>query len=126
MGQFLETPALVKLSEPSGLGRARWRTQSDLVYMADDKTVFIVPAGYVTDLASVPRLPLMYLFTGDTAHMSAVLHDYLCTDYYPDDMTWSRAADIFLEAMQVEGVTGWRRWMMYWAVRLFGDVRYGR
>ncbi len=72
-----------------------------------------VPEGFETDFASVPRLPLAYLLTGDTAHAAAVVHDYL-VDTHP----WRRAAEVFREAMVAEGVPAWRRWFMYWAVRL--------
>jgi len=123
MSRFTAVPALIKLSEPSGLGRARWRTQSELTYLDQHGRAWTVPAGYVTDFASVPRLPLAYWWTGDTAHMSAVLHDYLCTDWYPEGITWREAADLFREAMEAEGVPAWRRWMMYWAVRIFGEKK---
>lgn len=120
-GAFLETPALIKLSEPSSLGRAQWRTQSNLVYHEANGSVWLVPSGFITDFASVPRIPLAYWLTGDSAHMSAVLHDWLCRELYPEHMTWLEAADVFREAMEAEGVRAWRRWMMYWAVRLFGN-----
>jgi hypothetical protein len=122
-GAFVETPALIKLSEPSSLGRARWRTQSELIYRTTAGSLWIVPSGYVTDFASVPRIPLAYWLTGDSAHMSAVLHDWLCTELYPEHMTWAEAADTFREAMAAEGVPAWRRWIMYWAVRLFGETK---
>ena len=123
MSRFLACPALVKLSEPSGLGRARWRTQGELIFLDGNGRTWTVPTGYITDFASVPRLPLAYWWTGDTAHMSAVLHDWLCTDVYPDLMSWREAADLFREAMIAEGTPAWRRWMMYWAVRLFGETK---
>ncbi len=120
MSRFLSVPALIKVAEASSVGRARWRTQSELIYLDAKGRTWTVPAGYLTDFASVPRLPLMYWLTGDTAHMAAVLHDYLCSDFVPEAMSWREAADLFREAMQAEGTPAWRRWGMYWAVRLFG------
>lgn len=122
MSRFLQLPHLSKVSEPT-VGRARWRLETDLVYQDGKGRRWVVYAGYITDYASVPRLPMAYWLTGDTAHMAAVLHDYLCTDYYPDRMTWREAADLFREAMEAEGVPRVRRWAMYWAVRIFGQTK---
>lgn len=120
---FEITPDVRKIKESAGLGRAQWRTVGPLLYRrVEPPTAYIVPAGFVTDFASVPRLPFAYLLTGDTAHMSAILHDHLCRKLVPSEMTWREAADIFREAMADEGVPGWRRWLMYWAVRLAGKT----
>lgn len=88
---------------------------------------FIVPAGFVSDLASVPRLPLAFWIFGDTAHQSAVLHDYL----YEFGATAARPPidrelldRVFLAAMEAEGLSWWRRRLMFAAVRLAGGSRY--
>jgi hypothetical protein len=119
---FMTTPSVVKIKEARGLfGRATWQLTSPLMYCADDGTVYAVPAGFETDFASVPRLPLAYFLAGDTAHMSAVLHDYLCRELFAaGEMTGRRAAELFREAMRSEGVPGWRRELMYYAVLLAG------
>lgn len=123
MSRFLAVPAIIKIAEASSTGRAKWRTQGELDYFDNKGRMWTVPTGYITDFASVPRLPLMYWLTGDTAHMSAVFHDYLCTDFVPAMMTWREAADLFREAMVAEGTPAWRRFGMYWAVRLFGSEK---
>lgn len=81
----------------------------------------IVPAGFVTDFSSVPRLPLAYWLTGNTSHRSAVIHDYL---YHTGTVSREMADRIFLEAMKSRNVPAWRRSSMYWAVRLFGYNSY--
>lgn len=123
MSRFLSVPAFIKVSEASSAGRARWRSQGELIFIDSKGRTWTVPTGYVTDFASVYRAPLIYWLTGDTAHMAAVLHDYLCTDYVPELMPWREAADLFREAMAAEGTPAWRRWGMYWAVRLFGSEK---
>ena len=58
---------------------------SDKIYVLTEPLIFQsnvmglieVPAGFNTDFASVPRLPLIYAVWGDRAHREAVLHDYL-------------------------------------------------
>ena len=39
--------------------------------------VVSVPAGFITDLASVPRLPFVYWTVGNRARKAATIHDYL-------------------------------------------------
>lgn len=80
-----------------------------------------VPVGFVTDLASVPRLPFVYVLTGGTAKKAAVVHDYL----YREQCCTRREADaVFSEAMKASGQPWWRRTLMWAGVRLFGWVPY--
>lgn len=121
--RFDAIPAMLKIKEASSTGRAKWRTQSELIFVDSLHRPWIVPPGFITDFASVERLPLMFLLAGDTAHMSAVLHDYLCRHYVvPRQMTWKEAAKIFKQAMKAEGTPAWRRWLMYTAVKLVGSM----
>lgn len=84
-------------------------------------TVLEVPMGFVTDFASVPRIPVVWWMAGALAQRPAVVHDYL----YRTQKTSRKLADaIFNEAMQVDGGKPVRRVLMYWAVRLFGRSAY--
>ena len=78
-----------------------------------------VPDGFLTDLASVPRLlwPLVPPHSPDYA-AAAVLHDYLC-EWQGGMFTKVVADAIFYEAMRVLGVPLWRAIMIYVAVRLW-------
>lgn len=98
---------------PSGM----WRLSSPLGYYSSllDEVVR-VPQGFETDFASVPRMPLAFLLTGDTAHAAAVVHDWLCE--HPDGRERELIDRVFLEACEVSQVPRWRRWLMYRAVRL--------
>ncbi len=53
----------------------------------------------------------------EKSRRAAVIHDYLARKA-PDKKTRILADKIFLEAMKVEGVQRWRRYMMYRAVRI--------
>lgn len=117
MSRFL-TPLRAELVEDSD--PECWRLLEALEYQSDRHEFgFVVPAGFVTDFASVPRLPLAYLLAGDTAHAPAALHDWL---YGRGDARIDRAAAdrLFVEAMAAIHVPRWRRALMYWAVRIFG------
>lgn len=95
-----------------------WRVLSPLIYSSDvARRVFIVPEGFETDLASVPRLPLMFLLTGDTAHAAAVLHDFL---YSSREVDRASADAVFREAAINSGEPAWRTWLMWAGVRLGG------
>ena len=79
------------------------------------------PEGFTTDFSSVPRLPLMYLLAGDSAHAPSVIHDYLYRMWPYRDAGSRKLADaVFLEAMKVVGESAWRRWLMWGAVRIGG------
>lgn len=102
--------------------REKWVLTQDLIYHTDKRfEPVIVPMGFMTDFASVPRLPLAYWLMANVAHQAAVVHDYL---YRTGDVSKELADDIFLEAMEVTGVPAWRRYPMYWAVKCFGSGAY--
>jgi len=55
-----------------------WRLREPLGFYSRRYNLTIcAPAGFVTDFASVPRLPLAYLFAGGTGHWEAVIHDLM-------------------------------------------------
>ena len=81
-----------------------------------------VPAGFQTDLASVPRLPVVYWLTGGTSNAAAVVHDYLYSTHLVDRKT---ADAVLREASAVTGVPAWRRSLMWAGVRVFGGSHWG-
>ena len=94
-----------------------------LVYASPTVGIVRVPAGFETDLASVPRIPFAYWLAGNTAQGPAIVHDWL----YRTKMLSRRQADaVFFEAMSAWGTVGWRRWAMWGAVRAFGWAPWGR
>lgn len=117
MGRFLTPLRAEKVAEANALGRARWRLTDTLRF---DSAILgreiVVPAGFETDYASVPRVPVAYWLTGDTAHAAAVVHDWLVRHEVRDTRQWRQAARVFAEAMVAEQVPAWRRAAMYWIV----------
>lgn len=95
-----------------------WQLTSPFVYRSDvAKQTFTVPPDFQTDLASVPRLPIVYLLTGGRASEAAVIHDWI----YTHKMVPRRVADAVLkEASEASGVSFSTRWLMYLGVRAFG------
>lgn len=96
----------------------QWVLVQPLVYLSDVAgRALTVPTGFRTDLASVPRLPLVFLLAGDCAREAAVVHDFLYQSHETDRAT---ADAILREASACTGVPAWRRWLMYAGVRLGG------
>ena len=100
------------------IGENKWKLLSPLVY--EGRLRYIVPAGFETDFASVPRFfwGICPPVAGNHAE-PAVLHDYLC-EIYPDQRTTDR---IFLEAMESNDVGWLKRTLMFQAVRLYQIIK---
>ncbi len=81
-----------------------------------------VPRGFKTDLASVPRIPIIYSILGGIGHRAAVLHDYL---YATADFSREDCDLIFYKALTVSNVNSMKAWIMYRAVRIAGVSHYG-
>ena len=116
MSAFLTRLLVEELDEPD------WKLAEDFSYHSDrlNKTI-IVPAGFVTDFASVPRAPLAYWLVGGIANKPACVHDFLYRSCTP---TREDADAVFKEAMGVIGISQWRIQAMYAAVRSFGGQHY--
>lgn len=105
-------------------GQGTWVLLNPIIYQSDIlKELIIVPRGFVTDLASVPRLPFAYLATGNTSHRAAVLHDWLYTSH---EVSRLLADEVFREASLVCKIPHWRVWVMYQAVRIAGQESWDR
>jgi hypothetical protein len=116
------TPLRLQLNEDE----ESWTVIDPLIYVTNipvnGKYVIIVPAGFVTDLASVPRVPFAYLLAGGKAQKAAVVHDYL---YVMALGSKEDADNIFKEAMGVsKGISSLRKNYMHKAVSLFGRGNY--
>lgn len=76
-----------------------WRLLSDFsaaIQTDEGARVLTVPKGFETDLASVPRLPGMFLLFGGRARKAAVLHDWL---YHEHEGEREVADAVFFKAM---------------------------
>lgn len=95
-------------------GQGTWLLMSPLKYVATNGIEYVIPEGFATDFASVPRIPLAYLLAGCTAHAPAVLHDWLIRSNY---CKREEADLLFREAMESIDMPNWRINIMYNAVR---------
>lgn len=81
----------------------------------------IVPTGFQTDYATVPRLPFIFEMFGSKCTEPAVIHDYL---YTTQDFPRKTADAVFFEASGVCNVKTWRKWSMWIALRIFGGMHW--
>ena len=90
---------------------------NDLCYQSDIAGDILVPVGFGSDGASVPRFMWAIYPPFGKYLEAAIVHDWFCVTHEVDSVT---AAKVFREAMEVCGVSEWRRNKMYWAVRTLG------
>lgn len=85
---------------------------------------FEIPQGYLTDGATVPRFLWSFVPLWDECTMPVVIHDYLCNERlitinnqprYIDRVT---ADNLFLAAMEFQGISKMKRFIIYNSVRL--------
>jgi len=109
---FINRPVLAVTNNPE-----EWVVFQPLKYRTNAGRLIVVPAGFVTDLASIPRL-LYAIFPVNGLHRAAaILHDYL---YERKIYKRSICDKLFLEAMKSSGVSYATRTAMYIGVRIGG------
>lgn len=97
-----------------------WRLLEEFQYRIGNEhtgDLIVVPEGFITDFASIPRLFWNILPPFGKYSPAAVIHDYL---YNRRLYSRKKCDQVFLEAMTVMKVVWWKRQTMYWAVRVFG------
>ena len=102
----------------------KYKVERGFFYIVE-KYIIKVPQGFITDLASVPRY-LWITFPPFGKYTDAsIVHDYLYSkDCEYKSVTREQADKIFLELMKQLGVPTWKRYAMYYAVRLFGKSHF--
>ncbi len=104
---------------PSGL----WKVVEDFSYHNKKDDIIVVPAGFLTDFASVPRIFWTLIPRYGKYTSASVLHDYL---YSIKERSREESDRIFLDAMKVLKVSWWKRRVMWSAVRMFGGLCYDK
>ena len=97
-----------------------WIIDSRLVYESDLVGTVIVPEGFQTDFASVPRVPIAFTLFGNRAHRESVVHDALYRIDFPGNVSYNTANKVFLEAMKCRGKGYFVRYAMYAGVCVGG------
>lgn len=121
MGRFLSPLTMTKI------GPYRWLLTDALAFESDRFSgCFVVPRGFQTDLASIPRLAWAVVPKVGAHDRAAVLHDAayagaLTTAHGRRVRTVKHVADdLFAEALKADGVNPVLRAVMVTAVRAYG------
>ena len=96
----------------------QWVVTAPLTYqIGDSPHTITVPAGFVTDFASIPRVFHALLAPTGRPGRGAIVHDYL---YWEQDCTREQADWILMLAMIESGVDAVTRGLVYRVVDWFG------
>lgn len=104
------------------LGDDHWRVLAPFTYLLSPTQRINIPAGYLTDGASVPRLFWNIIPPWGRYGQAAVVHDLLCEYLEVEEdgghVKISRATcdSVLNQAMQDLGVPTYKRLMIYWGV----------
>lgn len=116
------TSTLIVTPMPDGRKWKLWKEFSYHIGSEYSADYVHVPAGFVTDFASVPFVFWAILPRWGRYGKAAILHDWL---YHYHIRTRKEADCIFYEAMLVNGTKKWKAKVMYWAVRIAGWLSWG-
>lgn len=125
VSQFLTPLDMRLMTDPDGMplrnrdGRQLYRLLSEFRYQSDVAGLIVVPAGYVTDLASIPQI-MLSLF-GEIAQEPAVPHDFA---YSTGCMPRAIADAMLREACLLTGVPAWKAELIYLGVRVWGGAHW--
>lgn len=124
MGKFLSDLQVTLKCEACRNGRSEWVVDAPLIYHSNiTNKRYTAPKGFVTDFASVPRIPFAFELFGDTIHAPAAIHDWL----YSSGLEERDVADnILREAALSINVPKWKVTLIFYAVRVFGSKYYMR
>jgi hypothetical protein len=110
--------------------RDNWVLVNSFTYAVgseDGVDVINVPAGFVTNFGTIPRVLRNMIRPLGRYGKAAILHDYLYrigVIINNRNYTRKEADLIFLEAMEVLEVPVWKRRVLYRLVRMFGGIHY--
>lgn len=88
----------------------------------------LLPAGFMSDGASVPRVLWWFLPPwGDVSTVAALVHDFACDSLkagapVPGGATRSGCDRLFRDALISTGVPAWRAWVCWSGVRAYSIV----
>lgn len=88
------------------------------------KFIILVPAGFITDFASIPKIFHSMILPYGKHTAASVIHDWLYSKDCYFNIARREADQIFLEIMLENKVLYIQAYIMYFAVRLFGAKFY--
>lgn len=109
---------------------------TELYFTSLDGTRYLIPIGSTTDGLSVPRIVQSFVpASGNASWLAGVLHDaayrnqlevWRDGEWVIASLTQKQADDLFLEAMEAQGVSWLLRKAIYLALRTLGQRAFKR
>ena len=118
--QYPRFPFLNPVLSPLTSG-SQWRLMEDYWVSLSIGDMLLIPQGFETDFASVPRFFWRVLPPWDKHLRAALLHDFL---YQDGRFSQAVCDEYFNDAMVSLGIAPWKRWLLYRAVKYFGGIAY--
>ena len=78
----------------------------------------VVPAGFVSDGASIPRVFRLFFSPTGQYFSAAIIHDYIIVY----EKNWNLANAQFNAELKNLGIAAWRRHTLVWGVKVWGQV----
>jgi hypothetical protein len=115
-----------------------WLLAEDCVYTTNDGFMITAKSGFITDLASIPRIFWALIASFELSITAPVFHDLIyrsAGEVAPPDgevtpagkiFTRQEADDVFLELMTRAKIQYWKRNVAYLAVRHFAESSWRR
>lgn len=106
------------------VGRGQWKLTAPFEY-SNPPIKIVAPIGFITDGASIPRIAWILIGSpwGGKYAKAAVIHDY---GYLVRTMTREQVDKIFIEGMEILGVSWWKKRLMYRMVRMFAWICWNK
>ena len=106
--------------------RRTYKLLDDLVLADEEQRTIIVPAGFITDFASIQVLHNIFLFVlfalvSGYGNYAATIHDWL---YLGGQISRKEADAVLYRALRAEGVARWRAYLFWLGVRIGGAKHY--
>lgn len=130
MGGYVEGSLSVSYSQHAStkLLNDMWVVTEGFTYHIDEKRSIRIPAGFLTDGASVPRIVSSIIPAWGDHGLASVVHDYLCEylqvwqDGRRVNISREDCNKIFYECMNITGVGKIKAKAMYAAVKSYSHV----
>lgn len=92
-------------------------------YEWDKKPITIrIPAGFTTDLATIPKLPFLPRAGGTLWDDAAIIHDKACSDAHEGIISYEDADAIFYDALIERGCSRFTAFVFWAAVSLLHKI----
>lgn len=123
----MDKPEHIKLEttgEYDKAGRSILRVQETYYYKLGEGTSVKIPKGYRTNLGTVPRIFWRIVAPTDL-ESPAVIHDYLCNEYFGGTKhvsgfsRWMADAILYETCIQFRRIPKWKACLVYWGVRAY-------